>query len=82
MPHPVMADAAQGPGTIETYTVLHDRDGTPVKGIVIGRLEDGRRFLANTSDDRAVLEALTSHESIGRSGTVSSSNGANRFDLG
>ena len=82
MPHPALAESAQAPGTIETYTVLHDRDGTPVKGIVIGRLADGRRFLANTPDDRAVLEALTSTEGIGRSGTVSSNNGTHRFDLG
>jgi acetyl-CoA C-acetyltransferase len=80
MPHPVMAQCAQGPGSIETYTVLHDRDGAPVKGIVVGRLADGRRFLANTPDDRAVLEALLAHEGVGRSGEASSSEGTNRFD--
>jgi acetyl-CoA C-acetyltransferase len=79
MPHPAVATTPHGRGTIEAYTVLHDRDGTPVKGIVIGRLADDRRFLANTPDDRDVLESLMAREAIGRSGSVSSSAGSNRF---
>ena len=82
MAHPALTTSPQGRGTIETYTVLHDRDGTPVKGIVIGRLADGQRFLANTPDDRAVLEALMSKEGVGRTGAVSPINGTNRFELG
>ncbi len=80
MPHPTLATAPQGHGQIETYTVLHDRDGTPVSGIVIGRLTDGRRFLANTPEDRAILESLTSHEGVGRTGAVSPGDLTNRFD--
>jgi acetyl-CoA C-acetyltransferase len=80
MPHPVLTTCPQGRGTIESYTVIHDRDGTPVRGIVIGRLPDGRRFIANTPDDRGVLEALTAREGVGRSGTVSSDDGTNRFE--
>lgn len=81
MPHPTLTASPQGRATIETYTVLHDRDGTPVRGIIIGRLADGQRFLANTPDERSVLESLKSQEAIGRTGTVSSSDGTNRFDL-
>jgi acetyl-CoA C-acetyltransferase len=81
MPHPQMAMAPHGRGTIETYTVLHDRDGTPARGVVIGRLPDGQRFLANTPDDHAVLDALMSEEGVGRAGTVSTIDGTNRFDL-
>jgi acetyl-CoA C-acetyltransferase len=77
--HPALALSPQGRGTIETYTVLHDRDGAPIRGIVIGRLVDGQRFLANTPDDRVVLEALMSNEGVGRTGSVSSSDGSNRF---
>jgi acetyl-CoA C-acetyltransferase len=80
MPHPALTTSPQGRGTIEAYTVLHDRDGTPVKGIIIGRLPDGQRFIANTPDDRAVLEGLRSQEGVGRGGTVSSSDGTNRFE--
>lgn len=79
-PHPALALAPRGRGVIETYTVLHDRDGKPIRGIIIGRLEDERRFLANTSEDRSVLEALMVEEAVGRAGIVSPSEGVNRFD--
>jgi acetyl-CoA C-acetyltransferase len=81
-PHPVLAPQPQGRGSIETYTVLHDRDGTPVAGIIIGRLGDGRRFLANTPDDRCVLEGLMDQEAVGCPGSVSAQAGVNRFDPG
>jgi acetyl-CoA C-acetyltransferase len=68
-----------GKGTIETYTVIHDREGAPVVGIVVGRLEGGRRFLANTPEDRGLLEALMASEAIGREGRVTSGD-VNRFD--
>ncbi len=70
---------ARGPGTIETYTVIHDREGAPVKGLVIGRLADGRRFLANAPDDRAVMEALEACEGVGVPGRVMPVDGVNRF---
>lgn len=82
MPHPTLTTSPSGRGTIETYTVLHDRDGTPVRGIVIGRLADGQRFLANTPDDRVVLDALTSQEGVGRAGIVSTTGETNRFAPG
>lgn len=69
---------ANGKGTIETYTVVHDRTG-PMLGIVIGRLEDGSRFLANTPSDKAVLEDLMAREGLGRSGTVRHEAGKNIF---
>ena len=80
--HPALALAPSGRGAIETYTVLHDRDSNPVKGIVIGRLGDGRRFVANTPDDRGVLEALMEREAIGCAGTVSCHDGMNLFEPG
>jgi acetyl-CoA C-acetyltransferase len=71
---------AHGPASVETYTVLFDRDGSPSRGIVVGRLEDGRRFLANTPENRALAEALAATEAIGRRGAVSHSGGVNLFD--
>ena len=77
---PELAMEPSGDGTIETYTVLHDRDGTPVRGLVIGRLGDGRRFLAATAEDRTLLEALTAREAVGLRGWVVPTEGVNRFE--
>jgi hypothetical protein len=45
-PVPDFAEAAAGPARIESFTVLHDREGAPEQGVVILRHEDGRRGLA------------------------------------
>jgi acetyl-CoA C-acetyltransferase len=80
-PHPEVAVAADGPATVETYTVMHDREGAPALGIVIGRLDDGRRFIANTPADRALLEDMERREVIGVAGRVASGGdeGVNRW---
>ena len=75
-----LALEAEGPAAIETYTVVFGRDGGPSRGIVVGRLEDGRRFLANTPEAPAVAEALAATEAIGLEGVVSHSGGINIFD--
>ncbi|THD62883.1 acetyl-CoA acetyltransferase [Phenylobacterium sp.] len=69
LPHPPVTEAPQGPGKIETYTVVHRREG-PFMGIVIGRDEAGRRFAAVTPDDPAVLAGLEQGEQVGRPGRV------------
>ena len=69
-PHPASTVEPSGPSTIETYTVIHDRAGAPALGIVIGRLDDGRRFIANTPPDRALLEDMERREMIGARGRV------------
>src|SRR5207244_6044542 len=46
LPHPAVVEEASGRGTIEAYTIVHGRDGGAERGAVIGRLVDGRRFLA------------------------------------
>src|SRR5262249_7599984 len=79
-PGPPLATDPSGPGTIETYTVLYFRDGTPIQALVVGRLDDGRRFLAQTPDDRALFEAMTAREAIGWPGRVSVRDGVGRFD--
>jgi acetyl-CoA C-acetyltransferase len=78
-PHPRLTADPSGRGTIEAYTVLHDREGVPVRGVIIGRLPDDSRFLANTPGERSVLEELMRREAIGRSGSVSSGDGTNLF---
>lgn len=62
---------ANGSATVETYTIVHGRDGAPSQGIVIGRLtESNERFLANTPADPELLSDLEKIELIGTSGTV------------
>jgi acetyl-CoA C-acetyltransferase len=70
---------AEGRGSVETYTVLYGKEG-PERGIVLGRLEDGQRFLANTPVDRELLEAFAAEEAIGRTGSVRFENDRNWFD--
>lgn len=79
MPHPEVRTSASGPATIETYTVLFDRDGTPTRGIVVARLPDGARVISNTQNDREVLEGLLAGEAIGRPGKVETSAAGNVF---
>jgi acetyl-CoA C-acetyltransferase len=74
-----LVDRADGAASIETYTVTYDRDGAPARGIVVGRLAAGGRFLANTPDDRALLESLVAREAVGLRGVVRCVEGANRF---
>ncbi|WP_454716373.1 acetyl-CoA acetyltransferase [Caulobacter segnis] len=69
LPHPEIVEKPQGPATIETYTVVHGREGVRM-GIVIGRDAEGRRFVAQTPDDPEVLRDLESREGVGRTGVV------------
>jgi acetyl-CoA C-acetyltransferase len=69
-PHPALKEEPSGAATVETYTVLFDREGAPESGIVIGRTSDGRRFISNTPADRRLLESMTKREFIGTTGTV------------
>lgn len=66
-------------GRVEAYTVTYDREGAPKRGIVLGRIESGERFVANTADDRAFLEAMVSSEFCGVEGRVEVVDGVGRF---
>jgi acetyl-CoA C-acetyltransferase len=50
-----------GPATIESYTVMHDRDGGPVQAIAALLTVDGERAWA-TSDDVGVIAGLLDGE--------------------
>jgi acetyl-CoA C-acetyltransferase len=69
LPHPETTLTPSGEGTIETYTVVHRREGYRM-GIVYGRDADGRRFVANTPDDPETLAGMEAAEQIGRKGQV------------
>ena len=66
----------------QTYTVEYNRDGSPLRGHVVGRLgSNGHRFIANHADE-STLKELSSHdvEPIGRRGKVKTSDdGRNLF---
>lgn len=71
---PPTTEAPEGAATIETYTVMHDRKG-PAYAILFGRLRDGRRFIANTPEDPALLEDMTRRDYLGASGRVTTADG-------
>jgi acetyl-CoA C-acetyltransferase len=69
LPHPAVIEKPNGRATIETYTVVHRREG-PFMGIVVGRDEADRRFVAHTPADAAFLAAFEAVEQVGRLGAV------------
>jgi len=78
MPHPEVETKPEGEGTVETYTVMHDRGG-PKMGIIIGRLGNGKRFIAHTPHDAATLNDLMERETLGRRGRVTAGDKTNLF---
>lgn len=70
-----VTENADGPGTVETYTVRRD-DGRPT-GIIIGRLDDGSRFLSTTEDDE-LIALLTDGDPLGARVRVRSFDYGNR----
>ena len=69
-------------GRIETYTVVYARDHSPAHGIIFGKTESGRRFVANSETNAATFDALTQENCIGRQVRVASDQtGMNRAHL-
>lgn len=70
LPKAPFTETPQGEATIETYTVMHGRDG-PEFAVVFGRMNGtGQRFIANLPDDPAGLWDLQNRDSLGRPGRV------------
>ncbi|KAF2132888.1 acetyl-CoA acetyltransferase [Dothidotthia symphoricarpi CBS 119687] len=61
---------AEGEAVVETYTVEFKRDGSPLRGHIVGRLKSNdKRFLANHGDDSTLRQmAEGTGEIVGRSG--------------
>ena len=71
----------QGAATIESYTVMHGREG-PQFAVLFGRLEhSGERFLANLHGGATELWALQNQDSLGRRVRVSQHDGCNLAEL-
>ncbi|ORV45774.1 acetyl-CoA acetyltransferase [Mycolicibacter engbaekii] len=74
-----VVERAEGPATIETYSVRYDWETRT--GIVIGRLDgDGSRFLATTEDEDLVA-LLSDGEPLGAAVTVHAFDYGNRCSL-
>jgi acetyl-CoA C-acetyltransferase len=72
-PAPPVQEDYLGPATVETYTVLYDREASAQHGIIIGRAPSGARFIAKVpADDAAAINWLTSgeQEPVGMPGTA------------
>ncbi len=80
LPKVPFTETPQGEATVETYTVMHGRDG-PEFAVVFARLHaTGQRFIANLPDDPAGLWALQNRDSLGRPGRVQrAADGRNLF---
>lgn len=80
LPKVAVTRNADGPGTIETYSVRYDWPVTT--GVIIGRLEaDGSRFMALTEDDDLVT-LMTDGDPLGaRIEVKSTDDGINRATL-
>ena len=63
------ADGYEGPAQIESYTVMHERDGSPANAIVACLTDDGARSWA-TSTDVDLLVAMTEEEFCNRPAVV------------
>lgn len=67
---PSIVEEASGKGYVETYMLFHDHQGQAVGGVVIGRLDDGSRFLAKLPEDGDILNTAMNQEFIGKKGKV------------
>ena len=59
-----LCESFDGPVTVESYTVMHDRDDEPEVGLVAVLLADGRRAWGSTHD-KAVLRDMEVEEFVG-----------------
>jgi acetyl-CoA C-acetyltransferase len=55
----------EGPVTIDSYTVMHERDGSPALGLVACLLPDARRAWGNVREP-GLMKAMTLEEFCGR----------------
>ena len=73
LPRPTVIERPSGRGRVETYTVIHDREGFRM-GVIVGRDEADRRFAAIIpGTETEALASLEAREGVGRTGTLSRS---------
>jgi acetyl-CoA C-acetyltransferase len=75
---PTFTEDYSGPATIETYTVLYDREGAPRNGVIVARTPNGDRFLAHVAGDDADTSAFLTNgerEPVGTTGNAANADG-------
>lgn len=69
LPRRELAEDHAGAVTIETYTVMHDRDSQPERGLVACLTDDGRRTWGTTTDG-PTMKTLMADELVGHAATM------------
>jgi acetyl-CoA C-acetyltransferase len=72
-PTPLRIERYDGPASVETWTVIYDRDGNPKQGVVVARTNRDERLIARADPtDQETLDRLTdlSCSAIGTEGQV------------
>jgi acetyl-CoA C-acetyltransferase len=65
LPRRELCEDPDGEAAVETWTVMHDRDGAAETGIVVGLLDDGRRAWGVTTEP-GLVKAMVTEELAGR----------------
>jgi acetyl-CoA C-acetyltransferase len=65
LPRRELCEEPDGDASVETWTVMHDREGAPETGILVGLLDDGRRAWGVTSEP-GVVKAMSTEDLAGR----------------
>jgi len=80
LPKTEIETTPNGEATIESYTVMHSQAG-PARAVIAGRLENKKRFWAETPNDPDVWNELMTTEGVGRRGKVTAGDKVNTFEL-
>jgi acetyl-CoA C-acetyltransferase len=81
-PAPALDEDHEGPVTVESWTVLYDRQARPARGIVVARTPSGARTLAEVpAEDAALIATLTDGalDPVGLAGRITAADGTRRF---
>src|SRR3712207_1559640 len=70
LPRRELAASHSGPVTVEAYTVMHERDGSPSTAIAACLLPGGERTWAMSGDADVLTVLLTEDDVIGRTAAV------------
>ena len=79
-PHPVLDTAPRGRGVVEGHALRFEQ-GEPSGALIVGRLDNGKRFVAHTRKDPELLESLVGADAVGRVGRVSPGDDKNLFEF-
>jgi acetyl-CoA C-acetyltransferase len=70
LPRRAVVDTHEGDVTVESYTVMHERDGSPGNAIAACLLPSGERVWATSTDADLLGLLLTDDDVVGRAGKV------------